>query len=54
MSHPERERGSRLHVLVRPHVGLHRVHMDPPKSGKYWRSLVGNRSMTSIQFRAGG
>ncbi len=29
------------------------AHVDPPKAGKYWRSLIGTRSMTTAQFRAG-
>jgi hypothetical protein len=31
-----------------------RVHMDPPKAGKYWRSLIGNLALTATQWRAGG
>ena len=31
-----------------------RAHLDPPRIGKYWRSLVGNLSLTSTQWRAGG
>lgn len=31
----------------------YRVHMDPPRAGKYWRSLVGNLSMRASSFRAG-
>ena len=30
-----------------------KAHMDPPKSGKYWRSVVGNLGLTASQWRAG-
>ena len=30
-----------------------RAHMDPPKAGKYWRSLIGDLSMTAATWRAG-
>jgi hypothetical protein len=32
----------------------YRAHMDPPKAGKYWRSVIGNLSMTAATVRAGG
>jgi hypothetical protein len=28
-----------------------RAHMDPPRSGKYWRSVVGNLALTASQWR---
>jgi hypothetical protein len=31
-----------------------RAHLDPPKAGKYWRSVIGNLSLTAAQWRAGG
>jgi hypothetical protein len=31
----------------------YKAHMDPPRAGKYWRSLIGNLSMTAQAFRAG-
>ena len=31
-----------------------RAHMDPPKVGKYWRSVIGNLSLTAQQWRAAG
>jgi hypothetical protein len=31
----------------------YRAHMDPPRASKYWRSLIGNLSMTAVTFRAG-
>ncbi len=30
-----------------------KAHMDPPKSGKYWRSVIGNLGLTASQWRAG-
>ena len=52
MSHPSAS-GARDFTFTSARTSGFSGHMDPPKSGKYWRSLVGNRSMTSIQFRAG-
>ena len=31
-----------------------KAHLDPPQSGKYWRSAIGNLSLTAAQWRAGG
>ena len=31
-----------------------RAHMDPPKAGKYWRSVIGSLSLTASTWRAGG
>ncbi|HET7168605.1 MAG TPA: hypothetical protein VFI69_05340 [Candidatus Limnocylindrales bacterium] len=31
-----------------------RAHLDPPLAGKYWRSVIGNLSLTAAQWRAGG
>jgi hypothetical protein len=28
-----------------------RAHMDPPRSGKYWRSVIGNLALTASQWR---
>ena len=30
-----------------------RAHMDPPRAGKYWRSLIGYLSMNASEWRAG-
>ena len=30
-----------------------RAHMDPPQASKYWRSVIGNLSLTAAQWRAG-
>ena len=48
-----RQRRTRLLLQVR-RTSWARVHMDPPKAGKYWRSLIGNLALTSTQWRAGG
>ncbi len=31
-----------------------RAHSDPPQSGKYWRSAIGNLDMTAATWRLGG
>jgi hypothetical protein len=31
-----------------------RAHLDPPKAGKYWRSVIGNLALTARQWRAAG
>jgi hypothetical protein len=31
-----------------------RAHMDPPKSGKYWRSAIGSLGLRAATWRAGG
>jgi hypothetical protein len=31
----------------------YRAHMDPPKAGKYWRSVIGDLSLTAAQVRGG-
>ena len=53
MSHPERS-GARDFKFTSAGRAGHRAHMDPPRAGKYWRSLVGKLSMTASTFRAGG
>ncbi len=35
-------------------TGWARAHMDPPKAGKYWRSVIGSLALTAAQWRAGG
>jgi hypothetical protein len=30
-----------------------KIHMDPPKVGKYWRSVIGDLRMTATTFRGG-
>jgi hypothetical protein len=31
-----------------------RAHSDPPKAGKYWRSVIGKLTLTAAHWRAGG
>ena len=31
-----------------------RAHLDPPKAGKYWRSVIGTLGLTAKQWRAAG
>lgn len=53
MSHPSASgaRDFRLDSVRTPGM---RLHMDPPKAGKYWRSVIGDLSLTAAAFRAGG
>lgn len=30
-----------------------RAHMDPPRAGKYWRSVIGSLALTATQWRSG-
>ena len=46
--------GARDFYFNSPRTTWARVHMDPPKAGKYWRSLIGNLTLTATQWRAGG
>ena len=50
---PERQRRARL-LLQLVRTSWARAHMDPPKAGKYWRSVIGNLGLTATQWRAGG
>ena len=31
-----------------------KAHMDPPKAGKYWRSVIGNLTMTACAVPRAG
>jgi len=46
--------GARDFKFESSRTGWARAHMDPPRAGKYWRSLIGKLSMTASTFRAGG
>ena len=35
-------------------TGGARAHLDPPKAGKYWRSVIGSLALTAKEWRAGG
>ena len=34
-------------------VRVVKAHLDPPRSGKYWRSVIGDLSMKASEWRAG-
>jgi hypothetical protein len=46
--------GARDFYFTSSRTGWARVHQDPPRIGKYWRSLAGNLTLTATQWRAGG
>jgi hypothetical protein len=52
MSHPSAS-GARDFKFNSTRTSGFRAHLDPPRSSKYWRSLIGNLSMTAATFRAG-
>jgi hypothetical protein len=52
-NHPSAS-GARDFYFTSSRTSWARVHMDPPRIGKYWRSLIGNLTLTSAQWRAGG
>jgi len=52
MSHPDAS-GVRDFAFSSVRTPGYTAHSDPPRVGKYWRSLIGKRSMTTVQFRAG-
>ena len=53
MSHPSAS-SARDFKFTSARTSGYRAHMDPPRAGKYWRSVIGNLSMTAGTFRAGG
>jgi hypothetical protein len=52
MSHPSAS-GARDFTFGSSRTPGYRAHLDPPKAGKYWRSLIGNLSLTATQVRGG-
>jgi hypothetical protein len=52
MSHPAAS-GKRDFRFSSSRTKGYRAHMDPPKAGKYWRSVIGNLSLTARQVRGG-
>ncbi len=52
MTHPSAS-GARDFRFASSRTGWARAHSDPPKAGKYWRSLIGNIGLTAKQWRAG-
>jgi len=52
MSHPSAS-GARDFTFTSSRTAGYRAHMDPPKAGKYWRSLIGKLTMPASSFRLG-
>ncbi len=53
MSHPSAS-GARDFTFDSVRTPGTRAHMDPPREGKYWRSVIGDLSLPASSFRAGG
>ena len=52
MTHPSAS-GARDFRFTSVRTTWARAHSDPPQAGKYWRSLIGNLTLTAKQWRAG-
>jgi hypothetical protein len=52
MAHPEAS-GARDFYVTSSRTSGTRAHLDPPRSGKYWRSVIGDLSMRASEWRAG-
>jgi hypothetical protein len=52
MNHPDAS-GARDFWFSSTRTTGMKAHMDPPKAGKYWRSLIGKLTLTAAQFRGG-
>jgi hypothetical protein len=52
MSHPGAS-GVRDFWFTSTRTGSTKAHLDPPRASKYWRSVIGNLSMTAADWRAG-
>jgi hypothetical protein len=52
MTHPSAS-GARDIYFYSSRTSWARAHMDPPRAGKYWRSVIGVLSLTAGQWRAG-
>ncbi len=44
--------GARDFKFESSRTGWARAHMDPPRAGKYWRSLVGDLGLTAAEWRS--
>jgi hypothetical protein len=53
MSHPEAS-GARDFYYWSSRTSGYKAHLDPPRAGKYWRSLIGNLGMTARTWRTSG
>ena len=52
MSHPTAS-GARDFWFDSSRTSGARAHLDPPRAGKYWRSVIGDLSMRASDFRSG-
>jgi hypothetical protein len=52
MHHPDAS-GARDFYFESSRTANMHAHLDPPKAGKYWRSVIGKLQMTATSFRAG-
>ena len=53
MSHPSAS-GARDFTFESVRTPGALAHLDPPRAGKYWRSVIGDLSLTAASFRAAG
>jgi hypothetical protein len=53
MSHPSAS-GARDFRVTSARNPWATAHLDPPKAGKYWRSVIGDLGLTAAEWRAGG
>jgi hypothetical protein len=53
MAHPEAS-GARDFWFASKRTSGAKAHLDPPKAGKYWRSLIGSLTLRTTTWRAGG
>jgi cobalamin biosynthesis Mg chelatase CobN len=51
-SHPD-ESGDRDFYVMSTRTTWAKIHMDPPRAGKYWRSVIGDLRMLATDFRGG-
>jgi len=52
-SHPDSTEVRDFYVMS-TRTSWAKIHMDPPRIGKYWRSVIGDLRMTATEFRTGG
>lgn len=52
MSHPD-ETDVRNFYVMSTRTTWAKIHMDPPRAGKYWRSVIGDLRMLATDFRGG-
>lgn len=52
MSHPDAS-SARDFTFTSTRTSWAKAHMDPPRSNKYWRSLIGDLGLTAVEFRGG-